>query len=178
MTRVTPRLLLAIGASLLVAWVVVPLSSSPPPQTAAPTTASATSPLPIPPELDAINREVERLRERLAAPVSETTPTRDPFQFTAPPVERFTGRRPADDRFAPIPEPERPAIAWPSLVAILSSGPDAAPARQAVFEDASELVQLRSVGEAIGDIVVTEIAADEVTLTHAPTGESTRVMLN
>lgn len=175
MTRVTPRLLLAIGALLLVVWVVVPLSSSPPPQRAAPA-ASAVAPLPpIAPELDEVNREVDRLRDRLAEPVREVTPVRDPFQFGAAPAGRFDARRPEDDPF--VREPERPAIVWPPLVAILSSGSDASPTRQAVLEDAAELVQLRSVGEAIGDIVVTAIAVDAVTLTHAPSGESTRVAL-
>jgi hypothetical protein len=175
MTRVTPRLLLAIGALLLVAWVVVPLSSSPPSQIAAPA-ASAGAPLaPVAPELDEINREVDRLRDRLAEPVRNTTPVRDPFEFAPAPAERFNARRPDDDLF--VREPERPAIVWPPLVAILSSGSDASPTRRAVLEDASELVQFRSVGEVMGDVVVTAITADTVTLTHTPSGESTQVAL-
>jgi hypothetical protein len=84
-------------------------------------------------------------------------------------------RAPAADAF--VPEAARPIIAWPSLVAILSSGSDASPTRQAVFEDTTGLMQFRSAGEAMGDIAVTAIAADTVTLTHTPSGESTQVAL-
>jgi hypothetical protein len=177
MTRVTPRLLLAIGALLLVAWVVVPLSSSPPQGGTPLPTAPAVAPLPpIAPELDEINREVDRLRDRLAEPVRDVTPFRDPFQFAAAPAEeRFNARPPEEEPFGR--EPERPAIGWPLLVAILSSGSDASPTRQAVLEDASELVHVRSVGDAIGDIVVTAISIDAVTLMHTPSGESTHVAL-
>jgi hypothetical protein len=175
MTRVTPRLLLAVGALLLAAWLVVPLSSSPPPQTQAQTTGVVAPPVAAPPELDEINREVDRLRERLAEPVRVTTPARDPFQFAEPPAAPVIALPPATDVFTPA--SDRPTIAWPSLVAILSSGSDASPTRQAVLEDAAEVMQFRSVGEAIGDIVVTAIDADAVTFTHTPSGESTRAAL-
>jgi hypothetical protein len=69
-------------------------------------------------------------------------------------------------------------VVWPTLVAILSS-PDAgaSPVRRVVLEDRTELIQIRSAGETLGDIVVTEISADDATLTHTPTGESVRVPL-
>jgi hypothetical protein len=175
MTRVTPRLLLALGALLLAAWLVVPLASSPPPQVQAQTTGSVAPPVSSAPELDEINREVDRLRERLAEPVRDTTPARDPFQFAEPPAAPVTPRAQAADDFTR--EPDRLRIAWPSLVALLSSGSDASPTRQAVLEDASEVMQFRSVGEAVGDIVVTAIDADAVTFTHTPSGESTQVAL-
>jgi hypothetical protein len=76
-----------------------------------------------------------------------------------------------------VPVPAPSTVSWPSLVAILSSGNDRSPSHQVVLEDASELVQFRSAGEAMGDIVVTAITADQVTLTHSPSGESTQLTL-
>jgi hypothetical protein len=159
---------------VLAAWVVVPLSSSPPSQ---PEAAVATvPPEPAAPELDAINREVDRLRERLSEPARHATPTRDPFQFVASP-SALAVMRPAEPASLAPPEPPEPAIAWPSLVAIVAGGNDVAPTFQAVLEDASDIVRLRSVGETVGDIVVTDITVVAVTLTHTPSGDSTLVAL-
>lgn len=175
-TRVNPHPLLALGAVLVVAWVVAPLSSSPPPQAVVERPA-APSPEPTAPEIDEINREVDRLRDRLAEPTRAVEPSRDPFQFVESRADRAATPRHAEAPSVVAAEPPRAIIVWPSLVAILSSGTDAAPSHRAVLEDVSELVQFRSTGEAMGDIVVTAIAADQVTLTHVPSGESTQLTL-
>lgn len=176
MTRVNPRLLLALGAVVLVAWVAAPQSSSPPPQVAV-TTPAVASADPVSPEIEQINREVDRLRDRLTEPARATEPVRDPFQFIEPRVHRAASQPRTEPARIDVPVPAPSTVSWPSLVAILSSGNDRSPSHQVVLEDASELVQFRSAGEAMGDIVVTAITADQVTLTHSPSGESTQLTL-
>jgi len=177
MTPVTPRLLLALGALVVVAWLVTPVSSSPPPQHLAPAPPTVEVTLPVAPELAELNGEVERLRLRLAEPARPSEPVRDPFQYAASPIEAVPSGRSLIDLDAVPFEPERSAVVWPSLVAILSSGSDEVPTRQAVLAGASQLLEFRSVGEALGDVVVSGITAEHVTLTHAPSGESTHLSL-
>jgi hypothetical protein len=174
MTRVSPRLLLAFAALLLVAWIVVPVSTSPP-SSAPGSPAAVLQELTPSPELEAINREVDRLRDRLAEPARNTVPVRDPFQFAE--SERVRLELPPAGEPSPIMVAAAPVVAWPRLVAILASGDDAAPVWRAVFEDRAQLVQIRSVGETIGDVAVTDVSGDSATLTHTPSGETTRVPL-
>jgi hypothetical protein len=177
MTPATSRLLLALGASLLAAWLVAPVSSSPPPQAGAMVTSEAMVPLAALPELDALNGEVDRLRDRLAEPARASEPVRDPFQYAAVPIERVVALRALDPLDADSFEPQRPSIVWPSLVAILSSGTDELITRQAVLGIGYDLLEIRSVGEVLGGIVVSDITSDAVTLTHALSGQSTHLAL-
>jgi len=156
---------------LATAWVVVPVSTSPTP--AAQVLPVAQAPVvPVAPQLEALDREVDRLRDRVADPVPAPVVSRDPFQFAAVPnmPRRFVSE-------APVAEPPPPPVAWPSLVAILRSGSDSAPTMRAVLEDRSQVVQFRSAGETLGDVVVTTITAETVTLTHTPSGQSTTMTL-
>lgn len=157
---------------LATAWVVVPVSTSPTPSTQTPLAAPAPPSVPVAPQIEALDREVDRLRDRLVEPVSAPVISRDPFQFAA---ARDVPRLVVSEM--PVAESQPLAIAWPSLVAILRSGSDAAPTMRAVFEDRSQVVQFRSTGEALGDIVVTTITTESVTLTHTPSGQATTVTL-
>jgi hypothetical protein len=172
MRRVTSGLLFLVGALLVVTWVVAPASSAPP-QVAV--TAPSPPPPPFSPELDAINREVDRLRQRLASPVPDLAPARDPFQFVEP---RVSAEREAERSEPLVIEPVVATFTtWPTLVAILSSGSDAQPELRAVFEDGSQLVHIRSVGDTIDEVTVTAVASDVVELTHVPSGITTLVTL-
>jgi hypothetical protein len=144
----TTRLLLLVVLPLAGLRIVVPLASSP----------EAQLPAPAPP-----------------APVYATlvAPRRDPFRFVdaAPPALRNTFRDDAE-RFAP-PEPIRPSVNWPILVAILTSGDNDAPVRRAVFEDAAGIVHVRSAGESLDGFRVEAVDSDAVTVVHEVTGLTT-----
>ncbi len=176
MPRLSPRLLLLSGILLVALRIVVPLSSSSPsqPPVAAPAVTVAVD---TPPELEDVNREVERLRDRLTDRARATTPRRDPFRFADPvPSTTFGASTAAIDAILPA-EPVRPAIAWPVLVAILSSGDSAAPVYRAVFEDAAGVVHVRSTGQSIGGVTVDAVTGDVVTVVHGASGESTQLTL-
>lgn len=168
MGRLTTSFLFGAGVLILVTWVVA--SASSPPQE--PRRESAGSPPPALPELDAINREVDRLRERLATPAPESTPQRDPFQFEDTATPDTGIGRPQD---VAVDTPAEPVLQWPVLVAILESGDEAQPSRRAVFEDTRQLIQIRSTGETLGGFSVTAVDADVVSLTHITSGQSVRL---
>lgn len=169
MARLTSLLLLGAGALLLVTWLVAPATSSP--QATVP--SPPFSPLP---ELIAINSELDRLETRLAAPAAPGV-TRDPFQFASSPHAVSANER--RDSVAPNAQPTavRPAVTWPRLVAILSSGTEANPVRRAVFEDANALLQIRSVGEAIDDARVDRITDDAVIVTSLSAEQTTSLSI-
>ena len=174
MGRVTSGLLLLVGALLVVTWVVAPASSAPP-QVVVSAPPSATATPTSSPELDEINREVDRLRLRLSTPVRDVSPSRDPFQFE---TRRVAAEPMATPSREFVTEPvAAPLVTWPTLVAILSSGTDAQPELRAVFEDEAQLVQIRSAGDLIGDVTVVAVADDVVELTHVASGAATRVTL-
>jgi hypothetical protein len=172
MIRLTPRLQLMVAALLLAgAWVVVPVSTSPTPEAQAPRAVPVPA-VPVAPQLEALDRELERLRDRVVEPVTAPVASRDPFQF-AP-------ERDVPHGFVSEPsvaESQPPAVAWPPVVAILRSGSDSAPTMRVALEDGSQVVHFRSAGDTIGDVVVTAITAETVTLTHTPSGQSTTVTL-
>lgn len=169
MTRVTSILLLATGVLLLVTWLVSSASSAPP-QGASQRPATTASRQ----NLDDINEEVDRLQTRVSALPSTSVVERDPFQFVSPAgrsdATAARGRSEAS-------EPEASSAAWPRLVAILSSGTESAPVLQAVFEDASQIIQIRSEGESIDGVVVERIMADSVFITASTSDRSTRLSI-
>lgn len=177
MRRLTSALLAVLGALLVVSWVV---ASGTPPQPSGPAVA-APNPPPAPPELDVINREIARLGARLEAPASDVTPIRDPFQFAsaATPSSLTSAVPPPDAPGLVMPAtPPELRVRWPRLVAIVSDGDEAAPTLRAVFEDARQIVQLRSAGETLDEVTVDHVAPGTVTLTHAPTGTTRHVPLD
>jgi hypothetical protein len=172
MIRVSRRLQLMLAALLLVAaWVVVPVSTSPTPRPQVPPPAPVPV-VPVAPQLEALDRELDRLRDRVVEPAPAPVASRDPFQFAA-----ARGMSPLPASEPSVAEPPLATVAWPSVVAILRSGSDSAPTMRAVLEDGQQVVQFRSAGEALGDVVVTAITAETVTLTHPPSGQSTTVTL-
>ena len=181
MSRVSPRLLLLLGALIVALRVGGTLSSSPASQASPPAPAETIAPLAALPELEAIDREVDRLRDRLAAPARADAPRRDPFQFAD--ARPHPGRAPASsvgDEARLVRETEsaaEPVVAWPVLVAILATGGADAPTYRNALLDAADLVQVRAAGESLGLVVVEAVTADEVTLVHQGTGVSTRLTL-
>lgn len=168
MARVTSSVLLAAGTLLLVTWLVSPAASAPPQQLTvdAPPVAAA-------PELDEINREVDRLRERLATTAVAAPPARDPFQF-APLLSTRRSDTPEDFRPPIVFEP---AIVWPELVAILSSASPSIPTHQAAFEDNAHAIQILSAGGVLDGFVIDSVTADAVVLSHPATGRTSQLSL-
>lgn len=119
-----------------------------------------------------IDREVDRLTERLSVAGRVQAPLRDPFQFETPAGVDVDGRDPIPSE--PFVRVLR--VAWPRLVAILTSADANAPVR-AVLEDAQAIVQIRSAGETIGEITIADVTRDGVLLTHS-SGVSRRVTLD
>lgn len=124
------------------------------------------------PEVAAIDREVDRLTERLAVVAEARPPARNPFEFAAATRESS----PMSEPLSSAPFVAVPHVQWPRLVAILSNAGDDQPLR-AVFEDAQQLIRIRSVGESVGDVTVEAVAADAVTLSHV-SGVSRRLTLD
>ena len=123
------------------------------------------------PEVAAIDREVDRLTERLAVVAEARPPARNPFEFAA-----TRESSPMSEPLSSAPFVTVPHVQWPRLVAILSNAGDDQPLR-AVFEDAQQLIRIRSVGESVGDVTVEAVAADAVTLSHV-SGVSRRLTLD
>lgn len=175
MSRVSPRLLLVLGALLVALRVVVPLSSS---SSSQPPVATPVAPVvDVPPELEDVNREVERLRDRLSDPARAIAPRRDPFRFGDPAQSAFVDATSSAVDPMPFAEPVRAAIAWPVLVAVLSSGDAAALVHRAVLEDTSGVVHVRATGESIAGFTVDAVTGDVVTVVHRASGESTQLTL-
>lgn len=123
------------------------------------------------PEVAAIDSEVDRLTERLAVVAEARPPARNPFEFAA-----TRESSPMSEPLSSAPFVTVPHVQWPRLVAILSNAGDDQPLR-AVFEDAQQLIRIRSVGESVGDVTVEAVAADAVTLSHV-SGVSRRLTLD
>src|SRR5690606_6304352 len=171
MARLTSLLLLGAGALVLVTWLVAPASSQPPP---VPPPAAAA--VPAFPDLDSIVTSLERLSRHDAADVDGTVMTRDPFQFASASTEPSAAERASVDA-ARLLGPDVSPVAWPRLVAILSSGPAEATVRRAVFEDARQLVRIVDEGGLVADVHVDRITATSVTLTAA-SGETTHLSID
>lgn len=169
MARVTSLLLLAAGAVVLVTWLVSPAASAPQVAAARDATVARAS------EIDTIEREVDRLHTRLPDPSSAVV-VRDPFQFAS--SASASHSRPSAAPGSPsLPRPIAAPVVWPRLVAILSSGTDEHPVRQAVFEDANQTIQIRSTGESIDDVRVDAITADAVVVTVPSSEQTTRLSI-
>lgn len=162
MARLTSLLLLGAGALVLVTWLVAPASSAPP--------QAATAPVPAMPEIDRINHELDRLHARVA-PQPGPRVVRDPFQYESQTITPSADSD-ADDTDAES-SVRRPAVSWPRLVAILSSGNAIAPEHRAVFEDANGIIQILNAGEIMGGVRVDRITTDEVFVTATSVDEAT-----
>lgn len=169
MARLTSLILLGAGALVLVTWLVAPATSSPQvPRVATPTP---------PPDLVQINQELDRLQSRLAPPARPVI-VRDPFQFAA--SSRSSDAAPGravdnDDDTQAV--PPQPAVSWPRLVAILTSGAEPARDVRAVFEDRHGIIQILNAGDTIDDVRVDRITAEDVLLATMTGDQTTRLAL-
>lgn len=167
MARATSVLLLSGGTLLLVIWLVSPADSAP--QLASPRPRVAEAPLP--PELEDVNAQVERLRARLDQVVEFPEPSRDPFRF----APRPRASRPVAEISAPVVPVAAPImVEWPSLVAILTTSTGGE--MQAALSSSDEL-HVIGVGGRIGTFTVSEISADTIQVTDSVSGQSTRLVL-
>ncbi len=172
MARATSTLLLICGSLLLVTWLVAPAASAPQ------SSASRRAPLadlgPLPPELDVVNAQVDRLRARLGSQVTYPVPSRDPFHF-APRARLVPDAAVAApvENVMPATEVVRPS--WPTLVAILTSAEDGT--LQAALSDSEENLQFVSPGATVGLFTVVEISPDGVVLTEPVSRQTTRLLM-
>jgi hypothetical protein len=153
MNRLASALIVG-GAALLLMWQVTPATSAPPP----PRTDVSLELDQAAPVLAQVNAQVDKLRERLAAPPSFPPPSRDPFNF---------GTRP--DR---VPRPA-PADA-PTIVDALAPPAPVPPAVFSVDDD----VQIVAAGQSIGSFIVRNISADRVVLVHRASNAVFSIKLN
>lgn len=170
MARLTSLFLLGAGALVLVTWLDSPASSAPPQIAASPASAVSSTP-----EFDVFGDSLEQLSRQQAADAAPVVVTRNPFQFAGASMGRTDGDRVGVD--ARLPDLDVSTVRWPRLVAILSSGPDDAPVRQVVIEDAAQMIRILSAGESIAGIRVERITADAVTFTTT-SGQTTRLSLD
>lgn len=169
MHRLTSALLLG-GGVLLASYISAP---------AAPTPAPARVPPGMIAEIDAlapiagdVAQQTDQLRARLNAPPPAPVARRDPFNFGA--VRR--PERPAAPSTTRAPEPESaPAIAWPSLVAVLTDNGDS-PGRSAVF-GVGDAVEILKSGASFGGFLVRDVTATTVELVHVATNTVTRLSI-
>ena len=142
---------LLIGGTLLLAsWV---LAGDPPQRKARPEPSEPAAPV-----VAEMNAQVDRLRERLSVERRFSSPTRDPFHFTAR-VE------PAPVAPPPAPEPVAAPAPPPQLVAILTDKSNDGVTRRAVFS-LNGTVQIVKPGDTIDRFVVGRVDADSVELTE------------
>jgi hypothetical protein len=143
-------LVLLIGGTVLLAsWVM----AGDPPQRKVPSEPSE----PTAPIVADMNAQVDRLRERLSVETRFSTPTRDPFHFTAK-VEPAAIAPPPTPEKAAAPEPP------PQLIAILTDKAKDGVTRRAVFS-LNGNVQIVKPGDTIDRFVVGRVDADGVELT-------------
>jgi hypothetical protein len=154
MKRTAAWALVLASASLFVERLVPPASSAPEPRAVAAETPDQTQPA-----VAAVDREVERLRDRLDTVPEIPAPKRDPFTFGRTP-ERPRSSVPTPEMLAPD-IPPQPAL--PRLVAILSATENGAPERTAVIALGDD-VQFKRAGDEIGAYVVQSVGADELVL--------------
>ena len=148
MHRAISAAVLAGLAVLVATKLASPAGSSPAPQ-------SSTDSDRLPAELVHLNREVDRLRERLPAAAELEPPTRDPFTFG-----RARGASAGTAASEPAAAPTVIVPTLPRLVAILSEG-DSSPARTAVLSF-GDGVELYKVGDRAGELRVTRITDSAV----------------
>jgi hypothetical protein len=159
MNRVASTTLLLAAAALLATRLISPADSSP---TAPARVSQDPGADQIPPELAAVNAQVNRLHDRLPAPTDFPPPRRDPFNFGG----RLEPRRPAPVAFVDLPVP-----ALPKLIAILSEKNGDADVRTAVIS-AGDDVEFVKTGGAVGNLRVSLITSEGIVLTDPGSGLS------
>ena len=160
------------GAVLVSTHILAP--AAPPPAPAALTSADLAAIAQTAPVVEQVDTQVDRLRERLAAPPAYPQPLRDPFRFgqrTEPPRPK-----PASAPAAIVELPAAPAPALPRLIAIATNMTDGSPVRSAVLS-AGDDVQVVKTGDTYGKFLVRTIGADAVELTDPAAGSTFKISL-
>ena len=166
-------IVLFAGAVILSTHLLAP--AEPTPARLAPSAADLAFIQQAAPMVDLVNTQVDRLRERLAAPPAYPAPTRDPFRFGTRaeprPKPAPAETMPAAPVVAPVPAP-----LLPRLVAIAATTTDAGVVRTAVLTVGDD-VQVMHVGDTVSRLVIQRIGADVVELADPATGRTFRLSL-
>jgi hypothetical protein len=130
------------------------------------------------PIVEQMNKQVDRLRERLAAPPKYPEPTRDPFRFGKPiePAKKTATAPPSAPIGATAGESARPAPPLPRLVAITASVVSGSTTQTAVLAVGDD-IQLCKVGDKIAQWIVKSIGADSLELADPTSGETFKISL-
>ncbi len=172
MHRLTSAFLLG-GAVLLTSYINAPAAPTP-----APTPVSSAEMAAIDamkPLVEEVVRQTERLKVRLTPTPAEPVARRNPFGFG-------NSTRPAPSTSTSTAEPEpapvvelAPAIAWPTLVALLT-GKGEASTLSAVLA-LGDTVEILTAGAIVGGFHVREITATSVELVHVASSSITRLAI-
>jgi len=156
MKRTAAGILFLASASLFVSRLVSPASSAPEPRALAAAVPDQTAPA-----IADVDREVERLRDRLDPTPERPAPTRDPFSFGRA-TERPRVIAPPPELLSVPVAPPQPSL--PKLVAILSAAENGTQQRTAVVALGDD-VQFKRAGDEIGAFVVQAVNPDALVLT-------------
>ncbi len=172
MNRLTSVFLLG-GAVLLTSYINAPAAPTPAPTpVSSAEMAAINAMLPL---VEAVVQETERLKSRLTPVPAEPVSARNPFGFgnrTRPTPSPPTA---ADGIEATAVVEPAPAIAWPTLVALLS-GKAEAPALSAVLA-LGGTVEILTTGAIFGGFQVRDITGISVELVHVASSSITRLAL-
>lgn len=172
MHRLTSALLLGAGV-LFTSYISAPAAPTPAPARVSPAELAEIEAM-VPLAQD-VAQETDRLRARLAAAPAPPVARRDPFNFGA---VRRPDRPVAPAAHAELRAPAveaAPPIAWPSLVAVLTTAGDA-PVFTAVLGIGDGVEMLKKGGE-INGFLVRDVTPSSVELIHVATTTVTRLSL-
>ena len=166
-------IVLFAGAVLASTYILTPAAAPPsPPAVSASDLAAIAQAKPV---VDAVDAQVDRLRERLTNPPDYPQPVRDPFRFGArpePPRPKPTVSPALTDRAVVVPPP--PAL--PKLVAIATSVVDGALVRTAVLSVGDDL-QIVKAGETYQKFSIRTIGIDVVEIVEPESGKTFKISL-
>lgn len=156
--------ILVFAAAVLVSTYILATAAAPPrpPVVTAAELAAIAQARPV---VDAVDQQVDRLRERLTNPPSYPSPARDPFRFGAraePPRPKPQSMAPAMvERATPVALP-----AMPKLVAIATNVVDGMLVRTAVLSLGDDL-QIVKAGDVFANFSVRSVGIDAVEIADA-----------
>jgi hypothetical protein len=153
------------GAVLLMTWVLAPAATRP--QRAEAPIPAARRLAPASSDLVDFQREIDRMRARLATRHASPAPGRDPFRF---------GRRPDAPRPETPPAVAAPAPVLPRLIAILSDTVNGVVVRRAALAQ-DGAVRLAAVGDMVGALRLRTITPDGIELADPATSATFRISL-
>lgn len=171
MNRLTSAFLLG-GAVLLTSYINAPAAPTPAPAPVSSAEMAAINAMM--PLVEEVVQQTERLKARLTPTPAAPVARRNPFGFG-------NRTRPAPSTADPAADPEpaiveaAPAIAWPTLVALLTGKGDASPLSAVLA--LGDTVEILTAGAIAGGFEVREITATSVELVHVASSSTTRLTL-